>query len=103
MGLEKWDEARTHAHEGLALNPKGTVRAGLLMTLGSLAEQRADFESAAANFMKTAELFVDDTEIKPYALHRAANAYEKNSLPDQAAKSRSQLQREFPNWTAPEE
>lgn len=103
MGLEKWDEARTHAHEGLALNPKGTVRAGLLMTLGSLAEQRADFESAAANFMKTAELFVDDSEIKPYALHRAAIAYENGSRSDEAAKVRAQLKREFPAWNAPEE
>ena len=103
MGLEKLDEARTHAHEGLALNPKGIVRAGLLMTLGTLAEQRADFESAAANFIKTAELFVDDSEIKPFALHRAALAYEKGSRPDEAAKVRAQLKSEFPSWIAPKE
>ncbi len=103
LALGKPDEARTSAHEGLALNPKGTVKAGLLMTLGTLAEQRADFDSAAANFLNTAELFPDDADIKPYALHRAANALEQAGRKDEAANIRAQLQREFPAWQAPKE
>jgi len=98
LALDKPDEARTSAHEGLALNPKGTVKANLLMTLGTLAEQRADFDSAAANFLNTAELFPDDADIKPNALHRAANALHQAGRKDEAATLRAQLQREFPAW-----
>lgn len=103
IGLKKPDEARDLALEGLALSPKGTVRAGLLMTLGTLAEERADFDSAAANFLKTAEIFVDDTEIKPYALHRAALALDQAQRSDEATQIRAQLKREFPTWSPSEE
>lgn len=101
MGQENWDQARASAHEGLALNPKGTVRAGLLMTLGDLAQQRADHDSAAANYLKVAELFIEDREIKPFALQRAAKALTQAGRPEEARQVQTQLAREFPGWKAP--
>jgi hypothetical protein len=45
-------------------------------------------------------MFIDDKEIKPLALFRAAEALEMNEQPDEAAAIRKQLRQEFPSWTA---
>lgn len=100
IGMEKWPEARDAAHEGLALEPHGTVQAGLYMSLADIAMHRQDYESAAAGFLKTSEMFIGDKEIKPLALFRAAEALEKNGQLDEAAKIRKQLRLEFPGWSS---
>ena len=99
VGLDDWDGAREAAHGGLALDPKGAVRAGLLMTLGDIAVERKDFESAAASFLRAADLFADDREIRPFALDRAIRALDANKQPGEAAKVRATLQSEFPGWS----
>ncbi|NNC87419.1 MAG: tetratricopeptide repeat protein, partial [Akkermansiaceae bacterium] len=98
IGLGKWDEARVACHEGLQMDPHGTILAGLNMSLGKIAMQRKDYESAAASFLRTAEVFIDDREIKPLALHLAAEALDGLERADQAAEIRAQLKREFPEW-----
>ncbi len=100
IGTSKWDEAWEAAHEGLELDPQGTVQAGLYMALADVAMYRKDYESAAASYLKTSEMFIDDKEIKPLALFRAADALEKNGQTEQAAAIRKQLRNEFPSWTA---
>ncbi len=99
IGLQKWEDAREAAHQGLQLDPEGAVRAGLYMTLGDISMFHKDFASAAASYLRTSEMFVDDREIKPLALHRAALAFEKNSQPAEAERLRNQLAGEFPEWT----
>lgn len=103
IGQEKWDEARDAAHEGLALDPPGAVKAGLQMALGDIAMERKDFESASASYLRTANLFIDDTQIKPLALARAAQALEAAGENKRAEEIRSQLEASFPGWTLPEE
>lgn len=100
IGLERWEEAREAALEGLSLDPQGTVQAGLYMALADIAMTRKDFESAAASYLQTSEMFIGDKEIKPLALFRAAEAFEKNGQLEEAANIRKQLRQEFPNWTA---
>jgi tetratricopeptide (TPR) repeat protein len=100
IGTEKWEEARAAAHEALQLDPQGTVRAGLYMALADIAMHRQDYESAAASYLRTSEMFIDDREIKPLALFRAADAFEKNGQEARAADIRKQLRSEFPNWNS---
>ena len=97
IGIEKWDEAWEAAHDGLELNPAGTIKAGLHMSLGEIAMHRKDYESAAASFLKTADLFVDDTQIKPRALQRAAEALEASGDIEQAQSIRKKLENQFQN------
>ena len=101
VGLSDWDGAREAAHAGLALDPKGAVRAGLLITLGDIAVERKDFESAASSFLRAADLFADDHEIRPLALDRAIRALDANDQPEEAAKVKATLQTEFPGWEPP--
>jgi tetratricopeptide (TPR) repeat protein len=101
IGLGDWDKAREACHAGLQLDPDGTVRAGLQMSLGTIAMQRGDFESAAASFLRTADLFIDDREIKPLALHRAAEALDALGRSAQAAEIRTRISREFVAWEPP--
>ncbi|MAT46244.1 MAG: hypothetical protein CMO35_02300 [Verrucomicrobiaceae bacterium] len=98
VGLQKWEEAHDSAQEGLSLKPYGTVQAGLHMTLADIDMHRMNYESAAANYLKASRMFIDDREIKPLGLFRAADALEKNGQPGEAAKIRKQLRQEFPGW-----
>jgi len=100
IGLQKWEEAHTAAQEGLALKPYGTVQAGLYMALADIAMSRMDYESAATNYLKASRMFIDDREIKPLGLFRAAEALEKNGQLEEAARIRKQLRQEFPGWNS---
>ena len=61
-----------------------------------------DYETAAANYLNASELFIDDREIKPLGLFRAAKAMEKGGNLERASQIREQLQKEFPSWKSPE-
>ena len=63
--------------------------------------EAGDFESAADSFLRTADLFVDDREIKPLALRRAAEALDALGRPAQAAEIRARISREFVAWEPP--
>lgn len=100
IGTEKWKEAREAALLGLDLDAQGTVKAGLYMTLADVAMHRKDYDSAATSYLRTSEMFIDDKEIKPLALYRAAEAMEKGGQSEEAAEIRKKLRQEFPSWTA---
>ena len=99
IGQEEWEDAREAAHQGLQLDPPGAVRAGLHMSLGEIAMHRKDYESAAASFLRTADLFIEDTQIKPLALQRAAEALEAGGETERAKAVRDDLRTQFPKWT----
>ena len=102
IGLQKWEEAHSSAGEGIALNPSGTVQAGLYLAIADIGMHRMDYETAAANYLKASDLFIDDREIKPLGLFRAAKAMEKGGNLERASRIREQLQKEFPSWKSPE-
>ena len=43
-------------------------------------------------------MFIDDREIKPLGLLRAAEALEKDGQAEESARIRKQLRSEFPEW-----
>ena len=102
IGLQKWEEAHSSAGEGIALTPSGTVQAGLYLAIADIEMHRMDYEIAATNYLKASELFIDDQEIKPLGLFRAAKALEKGGDLERANRIRAQLQKEFPSWKSPE-
>ncbi len=102
IGLQKWEEAQSSAGGGITLNPSGTVEAGLYLAIGDIGMHRMDYETAAANYLKASKLFIDDREIKPLGLLRAAEAMEKGGKLERATQIRKQLREEFPSWKSPE-
>ena len=101
IGLQMWEEARTAAEEALTLEPHGTIQAGLYMALADIAMNSMNYKAASANYLKASEMFIDDREIKPLGLFRAAEALEKDGQAEEAARIREQLLREFPAWNSP--
>ncbi len=98
IGLQMWKEARTAAEEGLTLEPHGTIQAGLYMALADIAMRDMDYKTAASHYLKASEMFIDDREIKPLGLLRAAEALEKDGQAEESARIRKQLRSEFPEW-----
>ncbi len=77
-------------------------QAGLYLAIGDIGMHRMDYETAAANYLKASKLFIDDREIKPLGLLRAAEAMEKGGKLERATQIRKQLREEFPSWKSPE-
>ena len=102
IGLQKWKEAHSSAAAGISLNPSGTVQAGLYLASADIEMHRMEYEIAAKNYLKASELFINDQEIKPLGLFRAAKALEKGGKRERANRIRAQLQKEFPSWKSPD-
>lgn len=98
LGLEKFDEAKASAEEGLSLRPKGQVNAELRMTLGDIAYAAKDYAAAAAAYVVVVEFLVNDKELRPEALYKAHLALTKKSDPDQAKHYLDTLNKEFPDY-----
>ena len=101
IGLQQWEEAHSSAEAGIALNPTGTVQAGLYLAIADIGMHRRDYETAAANYLRASEMFINDREIKPLGLFRAAEAMEKGGNAEGATRIRKQLREEFPAWKSP--
>lgn len=102
IGLQKWKEAHSSAAAGISLNPSGTVQAGLYLASADIEMHRMEYEIAAKNYLKASELFINDQEIKPLGLFRAAKALENGGNRERANRIRAQLQKEFPSWKSPD-
>ena len=76
--------------------------ASLKIVLGDISFAEKKYDEAAKFYGVTAELFVNDEELKPKALHRTAQALEKAGRKAEASQYRNRLQSEFPEWK-PEE
>ncbi|MDO4409733.1 MAG: tetratricopeptide repeat protein [Akkermansia sp.] len=102
LGLGKYAEARKTAEQALALGVEGPLMASLKIVLGDISFAEKKYDEAAKFYGVTAELFVNDEELKPKALHRTAQALEKAGRKAEASQYRNRLQSEFPEWK-PEE
>jgi len=101
IGLRQWEAAHSSAERGITLNPSGAVQAGLHLALADICMQRMDYDAASSNYLRASEMFIDDGEIKPLGLFRAAEAMEKGEDPEGATQIRKQLREEFPDWKPP--
>ena len=88
IGLHKWEEARFSAEGGIALNPSGTVRVGLYLAIADIGMHQKNYDAAAANYLRASEMFINDEEIKPLGLFRAAKALEKGGNAEEANRIR---------------
>ena len=98
LGLGKYADARKTAEDALALGVEGPLMASLKIVLGDISYAEKKFDEAAKHYGVTAELFVNDAELKPKALFKAAEALDKAGRKSEASQYRGRLQKEFPDW-----
>lgn len=98
LGLEKLDDAKKSAEEGLELRPKGMVNAELRMILGDIAYNNGDFAGAAAHYVVVVQLFVDDKELRSDALFKSYDALMKKGDSEEAEHYLETLRKEFPDY-----
>ncbi|PNC05066.1 tetratricopeptide repeat protein [Akkermansia muciniphila] len=103
LGLGRYADARKTAEEALALGVEGPLMASLKIILGDISYAEKKFDEAAKYYGVTAELFVNDAELKPKALFKAAEALDKAGRKSEASQYRARLQKEFPDWKQDEE
>lgn len=98
LGLDRYPDARKTAEEALALGVEGPLMASLKIVLGDISYAEKKFDEAAKYYGVTAELFVNDAELKPTALFKAAEALDKAGRKSEASQYRARLRKEFPEW-----
>lgn len=98
LGMGRYADARKTVEEALALGVEGPLMASLKIVLGDVAYAEKKFDEAAKYYGVTAELFVNDAELKPRALFKAAEALDKAGRKAEASQYRARLQKEFPDW-----
>jgi tetratricopeptide (TPR) repeat protein len=97
MALGRSEEARVAADEALALRPQGHTSAGLNILVGDLELKSGNAKTAAGKYLIVVE-FHEDKALKPLALWKLIQAFEKQADEAEAAKYREKLVTEFPNW-----
>ena len=97
MALGRSEEARVAADEALALRPQGHTSAGLNILVGDLELKSGNAKTAAGKYLIVVE-FHEDKALKPLALWKLIQAFEKQADEAEAAKYREKLVIEFPNW-----
>ncbi len=103
LGLCKYADARKTAEEALGLGVEGRLMALLKIVLGDISFAEKKYDEAAKYYGVTAELFVNDAELKPQAFYKTAEALEKAGRKSEASQYRARLQKEFPEWKPTEE
>jgi tetratricopeptide (TPR) repeat protein len=99
--LNRFAESRKAADEALALRPQGRTSAYLRIVSGDLHIEENNIGQAAADYLYVIN-FHEDADLKPLAIHKYIQVLEKQGKADEAAKYKAQLEKEFPNWKAPE-
>ena len=98
--LKRFGESRKAADEALQLRPQGRTSAYLLIVSGDLYVHEGDPGKGAADYLKVIG-FHQDEELKPLAIHKMIAVLESQGKSAEAAKYKTQLASEFPNWKAP--
>jgi tetratricopeptide (TPR) repeat protein len=101
LALNRTEEARKAADEAVALRPQGHTSAGLNILVGDLEMQAGDAKTAGGKYQIVVQFHVDDKELRPLALWKLIQAFEKQADQAEAEKYRQQLQTEFPAWKPP--
>ena len=105
---QDWDAALLHLERAVARASEEDlveIRARGIYGLGQVAAVREAWGEAARLFMSVGILF-EDEEVTPDALYRAAEAFERDGRPAEAARVRNELRERYPEspWaTANEE
>jgi tetratricopeptide (TPR) repeat protein len=97
FALDRASDARKSAEEALALRPQGRTSAGLRILMGDLEMKADDASKAAAEYLIVYN-FHEDKDLKPLALHKLIEAFEKQGDKVESEKYRQKLKTEFPEW-----
>lgn len=98
--LKRFAESRKAADEALSLHPQGRTSAYLRIVSGDLHIEETNLGQAAADYLYVIS-FQDDADLKPLAISKYIAVLEKQSKAEEAAKFRTKLASEFPDWKAP--
>ena len=98
--LKRFGESRKTADAVLQLRPQGRTSAHLRIVSGDLHIHEGNLGQAAADFLYVIQ-FHQDENLKPLALHKLVKVLKSQSKDTEAAKYKTQLASEFPNWKAP--
>lgn len=98
--LKRYTESRKAADEALKLRPQGRTSAYLRIVSGDLFIEEENLGQAAADYLYVIN-FHEDADLKPLAIHKYIGVLEKQGNATEAAKFRTKLASEFPNWKAP--
>lgn len=99
-GLKRYDESRKAADEALALRPQGRTSAHLRIVSGDLHIEEKNIGQAAADYLYVIN-FHEDADLKPLAISKYIAVLEAQGKAEEAAKYRTKLTGEFPDWKAP--
>ena len=81
----------------MSLQPEGRVNAEARLLAGDVQVEREHFDEAGKTFMGVALLY-DDPAITPRALQKAALAYEKAGMKEEADRVAKQLRDKYPDY-----
>jgi tetratricopeptide (TPR) repeat protein len=101
LGLGRHAESRKAADEAMELRPQGRTAAYLRIISGDLFIHEENLGRAAAEYLNVIN-FHEDEDLKPLALYKLIKVLETQGNAAEAAKYRTQLANDFPNWKAPE-
>jgi TolA-binding protein len=97
IAAHKPDDAQKIAEEIMSLQPEGRVNAEARLLAGDVQVERQRFDEAGKSFMGVALLY-DDPAITPRALQKAAFAYEKAGMKEEADRVAKQLRDKYPDY-----
>ena len=97
IAAHKPDDAQKIAEEIMSLQPEGRVNAEARLLAGDVQVERQHFDEAGKAFMGVALLY-DDPAITPRALQKAALAYEKAGMKEEADRVAKQLRDKYPDY-----
>lgn len=95
--LNRFEESRKSADDSMALRPQGRTSAALRILMGDLEMQANDPKKASAEYLIVVN-FHEDRELKPLALSKLIQAFEKQNDMAEAENYRKQLESGFPDW-----
>jgi tetratricopeptide (TPR) repeat protein len=96
IALKRAASARPAVDQALFLQPEGKLNAEARLASGEIFFLEQDYESAARAFM-TVSILVDDPNLTPKALRRAADAYRRAFKDAEADKAMKELAERFPS------
>ncbi len=103
LAKKDYEAAEAAAREALTLVHQGKQNARARLLRGDIFHGQADHESAAREYCITAQIFVNDPEITPQALAKAARAYGNAGDTTKATELEQQLKQTYPNYRLPAE
>jgi TolA-binding protein len=97
LGAQNFDAAKALANQALLQEPEGPHSAAARMLLGETSFATQNYPDAARMFATVAVL-LDDSQITPQAISRAADSFEKAGDAASAAQWRQKLKDKYPQY-----